>query len=110
MNVWSKMMHATVRRYEGVDPKGTDELKRKINDTLIPRLSALPGFGGYYVIESGNGVFTSVNLFGTSGEADESTRVAASWVRDQKLEWMLPNPPQVTGGTVFAHKTNGIPA
>ncbi|CAN5124198.1 hypothetical protein BH09ACT13_BH09ACT13_08920 [soil metagenome] len=101
-------MHATVRRYEGVDVKGTDELKRKINETLIPKLSKLPGFSSYYVIESDNGVFTSVGLFGTSAEADESSRVAADWVREEKLELTLPNAPKITGGKVFAHKmTNG---
>src|SRR5688572_10548128 len=104
------MMHATIRRYDGVDQSKTDELKRKINETLIPKLSQLPGFGGYYVIESDNGVFTSVGLFGTSAQADESSRVAATWVREEKLELTLPNPPKVTGGEVFAHRTNGIPA
>jgi hypothetical protein len=103
-------MHATIRRYENVNQNGTDELKRKINETLIPKLSKLPGFGGYYVIESDNGVFTSFTLFGTLAEADESTRVAASWVREEKLEMTLPNPPKVSGGEVFAHRTNGIPA
>lgn len=103
-------MHATVRRYEGVDLKGTDELKRKITETLIPKLSKLPGFSGYYVIESDNGVFTSFDLFGTSAEANESTRVASDWVREEKLELTLPNAPMITGGQVFAHKTNGIPA
>ena len=37
-------MHATVRRYEGVDASRTDELTKKVNETLIPRLSKLPGF------------------------------------------------------------------
>ena len=101
-------MHATIRRYEGVAQNGTDELKRKINATLIPKLSELPGFAGTYVIESDNGVFTSFNLFGTSAQADESTRVAASWVRDEQLELTLPNAPKITGGEVFAHKTNGM--
>jgi len=104
------MMHATVRRYEGVDLNGTEILKRKINETLIPKMSTLPGFSGYFVIESDNGVFTSVGFFGTPAEANESTRVAADWVRDEKLELTLPNPPKVTGGQVIAHKTNGIPA
>jgi hypothetical protein len=104
------MMHAMIRRYESVDQSKTDELKRKINETLIPKLSQLPGFNGYYVIESDNGVFTSVGLFGTSAQADESTRVAATWVREEKLELTLPNPPKVMGGEVFAHRTNGIPA
>lgn len=101
-------MHATIRRYEGVDQNRTDALKLKINETLIPKLSKLPGFAGYYVIEAGNGVFTSFNLFGTSAQADEATRVASSWVREEQLETTLPNPPKITDGEVFAHKTNGM--
>ena len=74
----------------------------------MPSLSKLPGFGGYYLIESENGVFTSFGLFDSSAQADESTRVAANWVRDEKLETILPNPPKVTNGEVIAHKlTNG---
>jgi hypothetical protein len=102
------MMHATIRRYEGVDQNRTDELKRKINETLIPQLSKLPGFGGYWVIESDNGVFTSFDLFATSAEANESTRVASNWMREEQLETTLPNPPAIIGGEVFAHKTNGM--
>ena len=35
-------MHATLRRYEGVDQSRTDELKRKVTETLVPRLIELP--------------------------------------------------------------------
>jgi hypothetical protein len=101
-------MHATVRRYEGIDQSSKDELTRKVGETLMPSLSKLPGFNGYYLIESGSGVFTSVGLFDNSTQAEESTRVASSWVVDQKLESILPNPPKVTTGEVIAHKlTNG---
>jgi hypothetical protein len=101
-------MHATVRRYEGVDQGRTDELVKKVDETLLPSLSKLPGFEGYYLIEAGNGVMSSVGFFDTSTQADESTRVAANWVRDEKLETALPNPPKITDGKVIAHKTNGI--
>ena len=101
-------MHATVRRYEGVDQGRTAELTKKVDETLMPRLSELPGFEGYYLIEAGNGVMSSVGFFDTSTQADESTRIAANWVRDEKLETALPNPPKITDGEVIAHKTNGI--
>ena len=101
-------MHATVRRYEGVDQSRIDELTKKVDETLLPSLSKLPGFEGYYLIEAGNGVMSSIGLFETSTQADESTRVAANWVRDEKLETALPNPPKITDGKVIAHKTNGI--
>ena len=101
-------MHATVRRYEGIDQSRKDELTSKIGESLMPTLSKLPGFGGYYLIESENGVFTSFGLFDSSVQADESTRVAANWVRDEKLETLLPNAPKITSGEVIAQKlTNG---
>jgi hypothetical protein len=102
-------MHATMRRYEGVDQSRTDELKRKVTETLVPRLSELPGFSGYYLVDAGNGVMSSIGLFETSEQGDESTRVVATWVRDEKLESALPNPPKLRSGEIIAHKTkNGF--
>ena len=103
-------MHATVRRYEGVDQSRTDELTKKVDETLLPRLSNLPGFEGYYLIEAGNGVMSSIGLFDTSTQADESTRVAANWVREEKLETALPNPPKITDGEVIVHKNGFVRA
>ena len=100
-------MHVTMRRYEGVDQNRTDELTKKVGETLLPRLSNLPGFNSYYLIEAGNGVMSSIGFFDTSAQADESTRVAATWVRDEKLDEILKNPSKVTDGEVIAHKWNG---
>jgi hypothetical protein len=101
-------MHATVKRYEGVDQSRTDELTKKVDESLLPRLSKLPGFEGYYLIEAGNGVMSSIGFFDTSAHAEESTRVAATWVRDERLETALPNPPKITDGEVIAHNKNGF--
>jgi len=103
-------MYGTVRRYEGVDQSRTDELTKKVGESLLPSLSKVPGFGGYYLIEAGNGVMSSIGFSDTSAQADESTRVAANWVREEKLETTLPNPPKITGGEVIVHKTNGVRA
>jgi hypothetical protein len=97
-------MHATIRRYEGIDRARTDELTKKVGETLIPRLSKVDGFRGYYLIEADDGVMSSVDFFETLEQADESTRLAANWVRDEKLETALPNPPKVTGGEVIVKK------
>ena len=94
-------MHAIVRRYEGIDTKRTDELKRKVNESLTPRLKKLDGFNGYFLIEAENGVMSSVNFFDTSAHADESTRVVAEWLREEKLDTVVPNSPKITGGTVI---------
>ena len=101
-------MHATIRRYESVDQARTSELVNKVNESLVPRLSKLPGFSGYHLIDAGNGVVSSVGFFETSSQADEATRVAATWVREEKLETALPNPPKITSGEVVAHKTREL--
>ena len=97
-------MHAIVRRYEGIDTKRTDELKRKVNESLTPRLKKLDGFNGYFLIEAENGVMSSVNFFDTSAHADESTRVVAEWLREEKLDTVVPNPPKITGGKVLVEE------
>jgi len=95
-------MHATIRRYDGVDQNRTVELTGKVNETLIPKLSKLDGFKGYYLIEGGNGVFSALGLFETPAQSEESTKVVASWIHDEKFETVLPNPPKITSGNVVA--------
>ena len=101
-------MHVTFRRYEGIDKNRTDELVKKVDESLVPRLSELPGFSGYYLIETGEGVMSSIGFFDTSAHADESTRIAATWIREEKLESTLPNPPKVTDGEVLVQRTNDL--
>jgi hypothetical protein len=100
-------MHATIRRYDGIDQARTDELVKKVSESLVPKLSKLPGFKGYYLIEAGNGTVSSLGLFDTAEQGDESTKVAATWVRDEKLESAFPNAPKITCGKVVTH-TNGV--
>jgi hypothetical protein len=100
-------MYATVRRYEGIDKDRLDEVTKKFGESLAPRMSKLPGFDGYFLIEAGEGVMTSINLFETSDQAHESTRVAATWIREENLETAVPNAPKITAGEVVVHEKNG---
>jgi hypothetical protein len=101
-------MFATIRRYEAIDQKRTSELVMKADETLVPSLSELPGFSGYFLIEAGNGVLSSIGFYDTAEHADESTRVATNWVREQKLENALPNAPRITTGEVLVQKTSEL--
>ena len=100
-------MYATIRRYDGVDQNRAPELTRKVNETLVPKLSKLPGFSGYYLIEGGNGVFSALGLFETPEQSEESTKVVSSWIHDEKFETVLPNAPKITSGKVVA-QGNGV--
>jgi hypothetical protein len=103
-------MYATIRRYEASDKSRTTEIVQKAHDSLLPRLSEMPGFNGYYLIEAGNGVFSSVSIFDTEAHAEESTRAASSWVREEKLETALTSPPKVTTGKVVVREARELVA
>ena len=79
-------MHATIRRYEGVDTKRTEELSRKVSETHV------------------KGIHFLMKNF---PQSDEASKIAAAWVKDEKLESALPNPPKVTSGKVIVHQ-NGV--
>jgi hypothetical protein len=98
-------MYAIHRRYEGIDQGRIEELTRKVNESLIPRLRELPGFKGYFLMEAGDGVVRSTSFFDTSSQAEGSTHLAAEWTQEQKLEKLLPNAPKVTIRKVIAHET-----
>ncbi len=96
-------MFATIRRYEGVDPARTSDITDKVNETLVPQLRELPGFHGYFLIEGGGGVMSSLGLFDTSEQADQSTKVVSTWITDEHLDKVIPNAPKITSGKVVAH-------
>ena len=102
-------MHATIRRFEGVDMTRMNEVAGKVNETLIPQLRELPGFTGYFLIEADNGIQSSLSLFETREQADESTKVVTKWISDENFGSAIPNAPKITSGKVLAH-SKGVPA
>jgi hypothetical protein len=102
-------MHAAIRRFEGVDMTRMNEVVGKVNETLIPQLRELPGFTGYFLIEADNGIQSSLSLFETREQADESTKVVTKWISDENFNKAIPNPPKITSGKVVAHSKD-VPA
>ena len=102
-------MHATIRRYEGVDMTRMNEVVGKVNETLIPQLRELPGFAGYFLIDADNGVQSSLSLFETREQADQSTKIVTNWISDENFNSAIPNAPKITSGKVVA-QSNAIPA
>ena len=102
-------MHATIRRYEGVDAARTNELTAKVNETLVADLRKLTGFAGYYLIEAGEGVISSLSLFETAEQADESNKIVSTWITDENFASAIPNPPKITSGKVVAY-SDGVAA
>jgi hypothetical protein len=101
-------MYGTIRRYDVTDTTRSSELVDKVKDRLVPKLSELPGFSGYFLIEAGNGIMSSVSFFDTEAHAEESTQVASNWVRESELQKVLPNPPKITIGEVVVRETREL--
>ena len=101
-------MFATIRSYHGVDQTRAAELTGKVNETLMPLLKELPGFDGYYLVDGGNGLFTSLGLFETREQGEASTKLVSKWIRDEKLDRLLPNEPKVVSGKVVAHVSERV--
>ena len=102
-------MHATIRRYEGVDTTRINELVGKVDETFVPQIRELPGFAGYFLIEADKGILSSISLFETSEQAEESTKLVKNCIGDENFGSALPNAPRITSGKVLAHSKD-VPA
>lgn len=96
-------MFTSIRRYL-VTPGAADELLRRVHDGFVPIISHAPGFVAYYALDAGNDVVASVSVFQDQAGADESNRMAASWVR-QEIAGLMAGPPEITAGAVKVLQT-----
>src|SRR4028119_1101362 len=94
-------MHAAIRIYQ-VDPGSVDEVRRGVNEGLLPIIKEVYGFRAYYAIDAGGGRMASVSVFEDRAGAEESTRIAADWIRQNRASWG-PNPPEGLQGEVVVH-------
>jgi hypothetical protein len=100
-------MHATVRRYDlGAGSRGmgaVKELTRRCQEELVPNLSGLDGFTAYYVVDTGNGVISSVSVFEHDAGAEEGNELVKHFFKE-RLRGLLQANPQVTSGEAVVHK------
>lgn len=98
-------MYMTTRRYR-TGSGASEDLKRHLTEGFLPIIGKVPGFVAYYYVDAGNGVAISVSVFEDRAGAEESTRLAADYIR-KHLASFFPNPPEITAGEVVAHRTAG---
>ena len=93
-------MYAVIRRYQ-FDPKSSEEISGLVSEGFIPLLRKTPGFVSYNWLDTGNGVGASVCVFQDKAGAEESVRLAASYVQ-QHMSALL-GKPEVIQGEVKVH-------
>jgi hypothetical protein len=103
-------MHATIRRYEGVDTSRINDVVSRVDETFVPQIRELPGFAGYFLMEADNGVLSSISLFETSEQADESSKLVKNWISEENFSKAIPNAPKITSGKVVAQSKLVVPA
>jgi hypothetical protein len=97
--------YGVMRQYR-TDPGSVAEATRRVREQFVPIISNVPGFASYVVIDAGNGLVISLSAFRDQAAADESTRMAATWVKDN-LASLMPNPPEVSTATIKVRKVKG---
>ncbi|HKP18856.1 MAG TPA: hypothetical protein VJT84_10270 [Gaiellaceae bacterium] len=90
-------MYATIRSYSGSTDL-VDALLDHQND-IRQLINGIGGFRAYYLVRTGGGNALTISVFDDEGGAEESTRLAAGWIRDN-LSDLSVTPPQVTSGEV----------
>jgi hypothetical protein len=94
-------LHATICRYDGVTAP-IDEVMRA-GRLLASALSTAPGFVSYAVVDAGDGMLVSVNVFDDPTTLAAADKLIVRWVA-QHLAALLPRPPNVIAGEVIVQR------
>jgi heme-degrading monooxygenase HmoA len=89
-------MFVTIRSYSGSEL--ADVLAARESE-IRDVIAELDGFRAYYLLRTTDGNAVSISVFDNQGGADESTRTAAAWIKENLADMSL-SPPQVTSGEV----------
>ena len=94
-------MYAAIR--QGKARAGmAEELASRVKEGVIPLVSDVPGFMGYYVVYAPDDTVTAISLFNNVEAAEESNRRALAWI-EENLAPLLAGPVTAMAGPVIVH-------
>jgi hypothetical protein len=100
-------MFVITRRFSSMRSVG--EAAKRAETGLAPILRSAPGFRGYYIIDSGDGVGLSISVFESREQAEAIREEAMSWI-EKNLADLYSEPPQITAGEVVVSVEAHAPA
>jgi len=93
-------MYSSIRRYTTNSNDAVKIIELIKQGNIEERIGILPGFIAYYIINCGDGVLLTINVFEDLADAEHSNTIAAEWVE----EYVQPNyslsSPEITIGKV----------
>ena len=93
-------MYAIVRSYSGQGASELFDLIEQRSEDVTALISGVPGFVSYTAARSSEGGVT-VTVCQDKAGTDESSRVAAGWVKENSPGTV--NPPAITEGDTILH-------
>jgi len=98
-------MYAIIRRYSlktAQNQKTVDDLKRRLDEGFLPKVQDVQGFHGYYAMNVGGKGLVTITVCDDKAGADESTRRAAEFVKNDPLKDQLGSPEIIEGDLLIA--------
>ena len=93
-------MYGVVRLYKMKSAdRDVDKVVAAVRDSFLPIVTKVPGFASYTMALSESGELVTIGFFRERADADESTRLAGDWVRDN-IMWAVEGLPKTEGGEV----------
>jgi len=93
-------MFISIRKYTVRSGSG-GELALRVREGFVPLLKQMQGFRGYYLLDGGPDVLITVSMFDSADEALLSNQQAATWVRNNVLEFTKGMPEVMVGNALI---------
>jgi hypothetical protein len=94
-------MFTIIRKFT-LTPGSAKEVARRVQSSFVPLLRELPGFAEYYLLDGGPDVLISIRVFDSADDALASNEIAATWLRNNVLEFTKGMPEVMAGNVLVA--------
>ena len=101
-------MHGVIRHYT-LDAKNVNEIVRRVAADGIKIIKGIPGFVSYGIMDAGQGHFVTYSAYQNKTGAEESTKKAATWIKEN-IASMVPSPPRVLEGEIRLRRSRTCPS
>jgi hypothetical protein len=95
-------MHSSVRKYKLTEASGGKTIADEVEKEFVDIVKQVDGFGGYYVVDSGDGTLITITVAESPAAVEESAAKAAEWVQgNETVTGLMDGGPDVTNGEVL---------
>ena len=94
-------MNSSVRVYKTSDADAPKRVSDEVEKEFVDIVKDVDGFGGYYLIDGGDGTLITITVAESQAAVEESAEKAAEWVKGNQIASdAIEGPPEITNGEV----------